>query len=232
MYHCYLRGRKNELLAIRDAISKIQQANITPIIEPISQNPNDLASCVRVAKDNGVNLIVITNPQVQDGAITNNPPNKPGGKRDRDSQHPDKRKSIVPSSFTLKSKDARLRRIFGELKKIDPDEFTYAGNYLLRVFLEKIAHMFATSRGKHNEIQGQKLHIVLGVCRDILTKEDLVREQKVKILSQLSSKDNHFCSPDTLGAGVHGVLVPKAIDLKKSFDELMDVFLLMLKDIV
>lgn len=72
MYHCFLRAKQYELLAIKDSISKIKEADITPIIEPVKKNPRDLLSCVKCVKENQTNFVLIVNPSVTGGELTNN----------------------------------------------------------------------------------------------------------------------------------------------------------------
>lgn len=72
MYHCYLRGKQNELLAVRESISKIVEANMTIIVEPVKQNDRDLLACVKCIKENNANFILIINPCVAEGELTGN----------------------------------------------------------------------------------------------------------------------------------------------------------------
>ena len=37
MYHCYLRGKQYELLAVRETIAKIVEANMTILVEPVKK---------------------------------------------------------------------------------------------------------------------------------------------------------------------------------------------------
>lgn len=62
MYHCYLRGKQFELLAIRNSIRKITEANITSIIEPVRESQRDILKCVECLKDNQAEYILISNP--------------------------------------------------------------------------------------------------------------------------------------------------------------------------
>jgi hypothetical protein len=62
MYYSYLRGKQFELLAIRNSIDKIVEANITPIIEPVRQSTRDIVKCVESLRDANANYIVVANP--------------------------------------------------------------------------------------------------------------------------------------------------------------------------
>lgn len=72
MYYCYLRAKRNELLAIRDCAEKIKSANISIILEPVRNNPQELVTCFNSILDsnNSKKLIYILNPIV--GHLSNN----------------------------------------------------------------------------------------------------------------------------------------------------------------
>lgn len=63
MYHCYLRAKQYELLAIRSCLPKIAQKNMTVIIEPVRENSRDLYSCLRDAQSHNARVILIVNPK-------------------------------------------------------------------------------------------------------------------------------------------------------------------------
>ena len=65
MYMPYLRGRQNELLALRDVTQNGKLAHILPVIEPVKVSSTLLITLNAIVKsDNSV--IVITNPSVGD----------------------------------------------------------------------------------------------------------------------------------------------------------------------
>lgn len=67
MYFPILRGKRNELLALRDCKQKISASNaVIPVIEPVKSNPNDILRCIRELSDSGVDHLVICNPQEGD----------------------------------------------------------------------------------------------------------------------------------------------------------------------
>ncbi|WP_027858248.1 sce7725 family protein [Marinobacterium jannaschii] len=66
MYHCYLRGKQYELLAIREAASKIYESGSVPIIEPVREGTRDLIKCIDVLSKAKAQYIVVANPQVGD----------------------------------------------------------------------------------------------------------------------------------------------------------------------
>lgn len=72
MYYCYLRAKRNELLAIRDCAEKIKSANISIILEPVRKNLTELITCFNsiLDSDDSSNLVYILNPIV--GDLSNN----------------------------------------------------------------------------------------------------------------------------------------------------------------
>lgn len=72
MYHCYLRGKQNELLAIRESMFKIVSANMTVIVEPVRTNFKPLLECVKYVEKNDANFVLIINPCVSNGELTGN----------------------------------------------------------------------------------------------------------------------------------------------------------------
>jgi hypothetical protein len=68
MYYSFLRGKKYELLAIRDSSDKINQSNISIILEPVNDNFKDITTALHTV--NTCNFIFIINPKV--GNLVNN----------------------------------------------------------------------------------------------------------------------------------------------------------------
>lgn len=63
MYHCYLRAKQYELLAVRSCLPKIVQKNMVVIIEPVRESSRDLYSCLRDAQSQNARVILIVNPK-------------------------------------------------------------------------------------------------------------------------------------------------------------------------
>lgn len=62
-YYPYLRGRQNELIALRElATKKLLSGNIIPIVEPLTVSSTFL-STLKAFKDNNLKLAVIMNPE-------------------------------------------------------------------------------------------------------------------------------------------------------------------------
>lgn len=61
--------------------------------------------------------------------------------------HPSKRKQLIPSSFCVAVRDNVLLRLVAEGKALNPDDALFSCNYLNRVILERIVHLYATRHG-------------------------------------------------------------------------------------
>lgn len=153
-------------------------------------------------------------------------------RKNRHSQNPDHRSRIVPPSFRAKIKDRLLKRIFDELRTIDPN-LSFAGIYLLRSFVERLANLYA----KENRLGDGRLHAVLGKCvKHLESNSQLISEfgqarlnRLTKNLRVAASNSDHWLSPDTLGHLAHGGDTPTASDLKRRWDGLEDSISLLLR---
>lgn len=145
----------------------------------------------------------------------------------RNTQHPDDRKFIISTDFKFKSKDKTLRRIFEELRTIDPEKFGFAAGYLLRAFVEQTAHLYA---GHHNLGTDGELHNVIARCAEKL-KTNGAKDKATSMLRIMSSEKNSRLSVHTMGQSVHCSIIPKAVELKRQWDSLETGFGLMLADI-
>ncbi|MES0869658.1 sce7725 family protein [Pseudovibrio sp. SCP19] len=63
MYFPYFRGKRFELLAIRDTAGVIAQHNFVPIIEPVKEQLDDLERALEAICEVGAQSILIFNPQ-------------------------------------------------------------------------------------------------------------------------------------------------------------------------
>jgi len=141
------------------------------------------------------------------------PGGKPGG---RTPPHPDKRPKVVPPDFKLPLKDKLLRRIYQELRSIDPDAFTFSAAFLLRSFVEQLAHLYAN---KHGLGSAGELHSILDRCVTHMEANG-AGPKETKALRVMSSSKDSKLSIHTLGAAVHGSMIPTAVELKRLWDSI------------
>lgn len=136
----------------------------------------------------------------------------------------DNRPKIVRSDFKVSIKNPVLKRIFAELRTIDPDEFSFSSGYLIRAFVEQTAYLYARQKGIGDK---GALHDVIKRCAEHLEANGAERSE-VKPLKEMSSDKDSRLSPDGLGAWVHGSMIPTGAELKRRWDTLSPGFKRML----
>lgn len=135
--------------------------------------------------------------------------------RSRSANHPDTRKSVLPSSFSVRLNDSVLLRLRGEALAFDCDKFSFAANYLLRAIIERVLTLYLKDRGRWNvNMPDQAL---VQRCSEELKKEG-VSGKPVAVLDKAGGNADCAYSLYSLGATVHGGTVPTATDLKKHFE--------------
>jgi len=133
--------------------------------------------------------------------------------RDRDS-----RPYVIPSDFKHASKDPVLNRLIAELRAIKPDICPFACNYLKRAVIERAAILYAQKHG--GVMISHNLHATLNACTDRLVADGTATANQMKPLRVVAQQENHPTSIQTLGAGVHGGVIPQAADLKRGWDSI------------
>ncbi|MCL6166203.1 MULTISPECIES: sce7725 family protein [Acinetobacter calcoaceticus/baumannii complex] len=66
MYYPILRGKQNELLALRELVEANVLGNYTPIIEPVKNNFSSLIKAIEELNKKGIEPVVIVNPDKGD----------------------------------------------------------------------------------------------------------------------------------------------------------------------
>ncbi len=152
-------------------------------------------------------------------------------RRQRNNPSPDLRPRVVPADFRAHLKSTVLKRVFDELRKLDP-EFSFAAAYLFRAFIEKLANDYARDHGLGH---GAELHVVISRCQKhlindaaLLAEHGLAALQRItKPLRKMADEKESSFSPDSLGAWVHGNIIPTAGDIKRGWDTLQPSIRLM-----
>lgn len=132
----------------------------------------------------------------------------------RNARDQEKRPYVIPSDFKLTHPDPVLGRLVKELRRLKPDDFPFSCNYLSRAILERATILYAN---KKQIPVGSHLHTVLEACTARLVQEGR-RDNEVKALNVAAKKEHDATSIQSLGAGVHGGVVPLAGDLKKGWE--------------
>jgi hypothetical protein len=146
-------------------------------------------------------------------------PGAPAGtdaKKARNTRHPDRRRNVIPPDFSVTVKDKVLRRIYEEARSLDATEYPFAAAYLFRAFIEKTTKLFCEDHGLGHDAE---LNILAGRAADRLKGEGL-GDRELKALRMVANEKHGRFSPDTLGAYVHGGLIPNSAELARSWDSI------------
>lgn len=158
-------------------------------------------------------------------------PSAAGSKqRQRHNPNPDLRSKIIPSSVKLQLHSPVLKRVYDELRQIDPD-FSFAAAYLFRAFLEQLLHDYA----KGNGLSDGEFHVIAGRSEKHLASNQTFKtefgdrklESMLKPLRQMANDKESRLSPDSLGAWVHGNVIPTGAEIKRRWDTLEPSILLL-----
>ncbi len=66
MYFPYLRGKQNELAALKEVVSRLKVDKVYPVVEPVKSNTKPLLKTISILNDNGMIPHIIVNPEVGD----------------------------------------------------------------------------------------------------------------------------------------------------------------------
>ncbi len=138
------------------------------------------------------------------------------GRADRGGRDPDKRRAVIPSDFSAPIREKVLRRVYRELRDLDAPRFSFAAAYLLRAFIEHTAMLFCKRHGLGHD---DKLHVLLGRCAKQLGA-DSVSEGELKALRVMANDRDSRASPHTLGAWVHGSMIPTSAELNRCWESI------------
>jgi hypothetical protein len=144
-------------------------------------------------------------------------PTAPGAqasKKARSKRHPDRRLNVIPPDFAISVEDTVLRRIYQEARSLDATEWSFAAAYLLRAFIERTIKLYCQDYG----LGGADVNILAGKAADRLVADGALTEREAKPLRRVANDKHGPLSPDTLGAYVHGGLIPNSTELVRTFD--------------
>lgn len=140
-----------------------------------------------------------------------------GGATSRSATHPGKRKQLIPNSFVVPIKDNVLLRLVGEGKDLHPDEARFSCNYLNRVILERIVHLYATKHGVGRD--GDFADVVQRVIRHAKDSADPPTRGIANILTKTADKRSSY-SYELMSNPVHGGSIPSGADNRTNWETL------------
>jgi hypothetical protein len=168
----------------------------------------------------------------------NNPRNSPGAtdanfssginlpstasrERTQGKSYPVKRVTLIPSMHHLSITNARIQKMFYELRSLDINKYSNAAAVLFRVFIELSCDCYISTYFLKNVTSdsriGQKIEAIASdmESRSIMTKNEL------RIARQMSSSPTQNSSIKTFHAYVHNKdVTPIPDDLKSAWDDL------------
>ncbi|THF65615.1 hypothetical protein E6C76_08570 [Pseudothauera nasutitermitis] len=151
------------------------------------------------------------------------PPPKPEGKgkaAPRNPVHPGKRKQLVLSSFVVPVKDPVLLRLVAEGKELNPDEARFSCNYLNRVILERVVHLYATKHGIGRD--GDFGQVVQRVIDHAKASAQPPSKGIANVLTKTADKKTSY-SYEQMSNPVHGGSIPSGADNKSNWENLQPV---------
>lgn len=147
-------------------------------------------------------------------------PAKAEGKGDstsRSATHPSKRKQLIPKSFVVAVKDNVLLRLVGEGKELHPDDALFSCNYLNRVILERIVHLYATKHGVGRD--GNFADVVQRVIGHAKKSADPPSKGIANVLTRTADKRSSY-SYEIMSNPVHGGSIPSGADNRTNWETL------------
>ncbi|MHB1098714.1 MAG: hypothetical protein ACYCZR_04090 [Burkholderiales bacterium] len=148
------------------------------------------------------------------------PPAKPEGKGSatpKSATHPSKRKQLIPSSFAVAIKDNVLLRLVGEGKELHPDDARFSCNYLNRVILERVVHLYATKHGVGRD--GDFAEVVQRVITHAKKSEEPPTKSISNVLTKTADKKSSY-SYELMSNPIHGGSIPSGADNRTNWETL------------
>ena len=131
-----------------------------------------------------------------------------------------KRKSLIPTNCVIKIEDARINRIYAELKRINVDDFPNSGAILLRVFFELSIDKYIDKKNLSTISDAKLKKKVAAIIKEFQSAK-IMNKNELKSINSAISNPNTLFSIDTLHSYVHNRLFhPKPTELKNIWDEM------------
>jgi hypothetical protein len=138
----------------------------------------------------------------------------------RNAIDPSKRKQLVLSSFVVPIKDPVLQRLVKEGKELNPDDARFSCNYLNRIILERVVHLYAKKHGVGG--QGDFSEVVQRLITHSKTSSNPPSKGIVNVLTKTADKKSAY-SYEIMSNAVHGGLIPSGADNRTNWETLQPV---------
>lgn len=147
----------------------------------------------------------------------------PSSSRGRSVTSPDKRRVLIPSGFRVAIIDSVLGRLVVEGKGLDPDCFNFASVFLTRAVLERLVILYA--RKYSLKRPPRDLHVTIGNCVAHGESATPPIPKSIATVMRKAASDEHVSySPHSMGASVHGNVIPTEKDIKRIWDTWQPAF--------
>lgn len=144
-------------------------------------------------------------------------PTEKGRSTPKSATHPSKRKQLIPNSFIITIKDNVLLRLVKEGKELNPDDARFSCNYLNRVILERIVHLYATKHGVGRD--GEFAEVVQRVVCHAKKWDHPPSKGIVNILNKTADKRTSY-SYEIMSNPIHGGSIPSGADNRANWETL------------
>lgn len=139
------------------------------------------------------------------------------GVKPKSSTHPSKRKQLILNSFVVAIKDSVLQRLVSEGKELHPEEARFSCNYLNRVILERIVHLYATKYGIGRDREFSE--VMQGVITHARASEVPPSKGIANTLTKTADKRSAY-SYEIMSNPIHGGSVPTGADNRANWETL------------
>ncbi|MBE0471361.1 MAG: hypothetical protein IBX55_17855 [Methyloprofundus sp.] len=149
----------------------------------------------------------------------------------RDNKNPNKRSKVIPYEFKLTIQKPKIKRIYDELKSIDPKHYTNAAAFLFRGFIELTIHYYLESVLRRHEEQRDLHKHIITVADDLESKE--IHKKKLSSLRAIATTPTQSSplSIKLMNNYVHGTVEPSATDLILAWDPIQEAVRLIYDEI-
>lgn len=135
----------------------------------------------------------------------------------RSATDPGKRRQLIFSSFAVSVKDPVLLRLVKEGKELHPDDARFSCNYINRVVLERVVHLYAKKHGVGG--QGDFAEVVQRVITHAKGSNFPPSKGTALVLTKTADKRTAY-SYEIMSNPVHGGMIPSGADNRTNWESL------------
>lgn len=165
----------------------------------------------------GVSPATRDRPAYDPSKVSPSQPTRKTSSTARSAMNPSKRKYLVMASFVVPVRDPVLLRLVKEGKELDPDEARFSANYLNRVILERVVHLYAKRHGVGG--QGEFSEVVQRVITHTKASSTPPSKGIANTLTKTADKKASY-SYEIMSNPVHGGSIPSGADNRSNWENL------------